>query len=165
MYYHNISKCDMLNGEGLRVVLWLAGCEHKCLKCHNPQTWSGTSGVKFNEKAKEELFSYLKQDNIQGVTFSGGDGLYLPNIEKITLLMREIKKVFPKKDIWCYTGYLYEEVKGLEAMQYVDALVDGKFEIGNLSPSLPWVGSNNQRIINVQESLKKGEVILHELSR
>lgn len=161
MRYHNITKDDMLNGDGLRVVLWMAGCTHGCYKCQNPVTWDPQGGLLFDEAAKEELFEALGKSYISGITFSGGDPLYMGSREDLTNLIKEIKVKFPTKTIWVYTGYLWEEVKNLECMSDVDVLVDGKFIYEQLDASLMWKGSANQRVIDVQKTLAAGEVVLH----
>lgn len=160
MRYHNITKVDMLNGIGLRVVYWCSHCEHACPFCHNPETWSVNSGIPFDENAKQEIFEELSKEEIKGLTCSGGDPLSTINRNEIAELLKEVKAKFPNKDIWLYTGYTWNEIKDTEAIKYIDVLVDGKF-IKELSiPSPKWCGSNNQRIINVQQSLQKGDVVL-----
>lgn len=161
MRYHNITKDDMNNGEGLRAVLWLAGCVHACPGCHNPITWDICGGLEFDSKAKEELFAELEKDYVDGLTLSGGDPLHPQNRKDVEMLLREIRTLFPDKSIWLYTGYLWEEVKELELTDFVDILIDGKFEKDKFSPNLPWVGSYNQRIISVPESKKQGEIVLY----
>jgi anaerobic ribonucleoside-triphosphate reductase activating protein len=151
----------MNNGLGLRTVLWVSHCEHKCSNCQNTQTWDKNGGIPFDEKAKEELFDDLSDENIQGITFSGGDPLSTLNRNEILSLAKEIKEIFPNKDIWCYTGYKWNDVKNLKGIEYLDVLVDGKFEEGLSVPSPKWCGSQNQKILNVQESLKQGKVILY----
>ena len=150
MNYHNITKNDMLQGEGVRVALWVAGCNHKCKNCHNPETWDENGGIPFDEDAKRELLEALKRNYIAGVTFTGGDPLFPGNRETITELAKEIKRRFPTKTIWCYTGYLYEQVKDLEVMKYTDGLVDGPYIEELRSPNEPWVGSSNQRVIRLK---------------
>ena len=162
MRYHNITKDDMLNGDGLRVVLWVAGCSHCCKECHNPVTWDPNGGLEFDDSAKKELFEELEKDYVNGITFSGGDPLHINNIYDITDLAKEIRKKFPDKTIWLYTGSLWEEVKRMELMDYIDVLVDGEFECDKKDANLHWKGSSNQRVINVPESLAKGQVILHQ---
>lgn len=158
MNYHNITKDDMLNGEGLRVVLWVAGCEHNCPECQNPFTHDPNGGLPFTEETKKELFEDLDKDYIEGITFSGGDPLYKDNRETVLNLMKEIREKFPKKDIWCYTGYKWEDVKDLEIMNYIDVLVEGKFIVKLKDNKLHWKGSSNQRVIDVPKS--KNEVVL-----
>lgn len=162
MNYHNITKCDMLNGEGLRVVLWVSGCTHYCPNCQNQQTWSHDSGILFDEVAKNELFSELEKEHITGVTFSGGDPLSELNRTEVLELIKEIKDKYPSKNIWVYTGYSYCEVEHLEGLGLVDVLVDGKYIESLNFPSPKWRGSSNQRLIDVKESLKKGQVVIKD---
>lgn len=161
MRYHNITKCDLKNGMGIRVVLWVSGCEHYCKGCQNPQTWSKDSGIPFDLEAKEEIFNELKKDYVTGLTLSGGDPLAIGNREEVTELLKEVTQLFPNKNIWVYSGYIWEEVRNLEAIKYTDILVDGKFVQELSSPSPKWCGSTNQRIIDVKESLKENKVILY----
>lgn len=152
MNYHNITKEDMLNGEGIRSVLWVSGCMHHCPGCQNPQTWSEHSGILFDEEAKKELIESLKPDYISGLTLSGGDPLFPNNREEILQLVKLVKELYPNKTIWLYTGFLYEDVKDLEIMKYVDVVVDGKFEQNLLDNSLMWRGSSNQQIIRLEHN-------------
>ena len=122
MRYHNITKDDMLNGDGLRVVLWVAGCGHACPGCHNPITWDAEGGLLFDQAAKAELFTELGKDYISGITFSGGDPLFPGNREEISELCREIRQKFPDKTIWLYTGYRWEEIKWLPFLDQIDVL-------------------------------------------
>lgn len=147
MNYHNITKCDLKNGEGIRVVLWVSGCEHKCIGCHNPQTWDKNSGIPFDESAKLEIFEELEKDYVTGLTLSGGDPLFKMNRNEVLDLIIEVKNKFPQKDIWCYTGYKFDEIKDLEHIKYIDVLVDGRFERGLSIPSPKWCGSSNQKVI------------------
>lgn len=162
MRYHNITKDDMLNGDGLRTVLWVAGCSHGCRNCQNPITWDICGGLPFDDAAKEELFAELKKDYVSGVTLSGGDPLHKKNRDDAGALIREIHEKFPEKTIWVYTGYLWDEVKDLPFMRYVDVLVDGKFVEALKDTTLHWKGSSNQKVIDVKRSLKAGKVFLHE---
>ena len=129
MNYHNITKEDMLNGEGLRTVLWVSGCNHNCPGCQNPETHPETSGILFDDDALKELLASLDKDYISGLTFSGGDPLYPNNRKTVTEIAKLVKEKFPCKNIWLYTGYLFEEVKNLEIIQYIDVMVDGEFLI------------------------------------
>jgi len=128
MNYHNITHDDMLNGDGLRVVLWVAGCSHHCKNCQNPITWDPDGGILFDKEAREEIFEQLEKDYIAGITFSGGDPLHEANLKEVTALAKEIRSRYPKKTIWLYTGYLWEEIREWEIMKYLDVLVDGRFE-------------------------------------
>lgn len=161
MRYHNITKDDMLNGDGLRTVLWLSGCSHCCYKCQNPVTWDPNGGLAFDDAAKAELFDNLGKNYTSGITFSGGDPLYLGNRLDLLELIKEIKEKFPTKTMWLYTGYLWEEIKDLELVSYLDVIVDGEFIYEQMDTSLKWKGSANQRVIDVQKTLEKGEIVLH----
>ena len=112
----------MLNGDGLRVVLWVAGCGHACPGCHNPITWDAEGGLLFDQAAKAELFTELGKDYISGITFSGGDPLFPGNREEISELCHEIRQKFPDKTIWLYTGYRWEEIKWLPFLDQIDVL-------------------------------------------
>lgn len=159
MRYHNITKCDMLNGEGLRVVLWCSHCEHNCPNCQNPQTHSENSGITFDNSAKKEIFEELNKEHVKGITLSGGDPLSKLNRDEMCALAKEIKIFYPCKDIWCYTGYEWDEVKDLEIMKYIDVLVTGRFVESLSVPSPRWCGSSNQKILDVQKSLELGEIV------
>lgn len=161
MNYHNITKDDMLNGEGLRVVLWVAGCNHHCKGCHNPITWNENDGLPFDDNAKNEIFELLNRDYISGITFSGGDPLMPCNREKVGETIKEIHNKFPNKTIWVYTGYKFEEVKDLPFMKYVDVLVDGEFVEELKDVNLFWKGSSNQKVIDVKKSLNENKIVLH----
>ena len=151
MKYHNILHDDMRNGEGLRVVLFVSGCEHHCKGCHNPQTWDFNSGLDFTGKEIAEIADQLSKDYISGITLSGGECLHPRNLSEITNLCKWIKRAFPTKTIWCYTGYTYEEVSDLDVMNYIDVLVDGKFVEELASVDYMWAGSTNQRVIRLNE--------------
>ena len=162
MRYHNITKDDMLNGDGLRAVLWVAGCTHKCKGCHNPVTWDIEGGIPFDDAAKEELFEAIKPDYISGVTFSGGDPLHPANHVEVAVLAKEIKETFPNKTIWLYTGFLWEDIRDLPFLKNVDVLVDGPFVEAEKDVTLHWKGSANQRVIDVKQTLKNKNVVLYQ---
>ena len=161
MNYHNITKCDMKNGKGLRTVLWLSGCEHYCKECHNPETWDSKSGIEFDKEAFEELITDLANDYVDGLTLSGGDPLFYKNREEVLSLLKEIKLLFPNKSIWVYTGYVFEDISSLEHLKYIDVLVDGKFVKQLSSPSPEWCGSSNQRIIDVKKTFLNNNNIVN----
>ena len=161
MRYHNITKDDMLNGDGLRVVLWVAGCSHGCRDCQNPITWDPKGGIPFDGDARQEIFEQLQKDYIDGITFSGGEPFHEANVREITGLAREIRSRFPGKTIWLYTGYLWEEIRGWEIVRYLDVVVDGRFEPQKKDLTLKWKGSYNQRVIDVPKTLELGQVVLH----
>lgn len=151
----------MLNGDGLRVVLWVAGCAHACPGCHNPVTWDPEGGLPFDEAARREIYEELEKDYVSGITFSGGDPLHPANIRGVTELARQIRNDFPDKTIWLYTGSTWNGVRDLEVARYVDVLVDGTFQEAKKDNTLRWKGSSNQQVIDVQKTLKTGEVVLH----
>ena len=151
----------MLNGDGLRVVLWVAGCAHACPGCHNPVTWDPEGGLPFDEAARQEIYEELEKDYVSGITFSGGDPLHPANMQGVTELARQISSDFPDKTIWLYTGSTWDEVRDLEVIRYVDVLVDGPFREDEKDSTLHWKGSANQQVIDVQKTLKTGEVVLH----
>lgn len=161
MRYHDITKDDMRNGDGLRVVLWVAGCSHYCKECQNPITWDPNGGLYFDEEAKAEVFSVLGKSYISGITFSGGDPLHPANIRTVENLAREIKENFPRKTIWLYTGSEWEAIRRYSIMKYLDVIIDGEYECENRNTQLRWRGSANQRVIDVQRSLAENKVILY----
>lgn len=161
MNYHNITHDDMLNGEGLRVVLWVSGCSHCCKNCQNPETWDKNSGIKFDADAVKEIEEELNKEYISGITLSGGDPLFIENRETVTELCKYIKNKYPNKTIWVYTGYSYEDISDLEIMNYIDILVDGEYQDNNRNIELKWCGSTNQRIIDVKSSKVRFNVSLY----
>ena len=160
MRYHNITHDDMLNGDGLRVVLWVAGCNHRCKECHNPITWDIDGGIPFDDVAKAEIFAELDKDYISGITFSGGDPLHPENRAEVAALMKEIHAKYPHKTIWLYTGYVWDAIKNLPYIQLIDVLVDGPFGLEQKDVKLHWRGSANQRVIDVKETLCQHQIVL-----
>ena len=151
MNYFQITKCDMLNGDGIRVVLWVAGCSHHCKGCQNAYTWDCTAGLPFTDEVKQELFNALAEDYINGITFSGGDPLFTGNRAAIAQLIKEIKQKFPTKTIWLYSGYLYEDIRTFDEIKPVlndiDVIVDGPFVESLKDDHYKWAGSTNQRVL------------------
>lgn len=166
MYYHQITTDDMNNGEGLRVVLWVAGCNHYCFNCHNKITWDASDGLPFDFETMKELKKYLSHDYISGLTLSGGDPLYPSNREAIYKIIITIKEEMPDKTIWLYTGYTWEEINDDISMKrclpFIDVLVDGPFIDDLKDINYHWAGSTNQRVIDVKKSLEEGSMILYE---
>lgn len=180
MNYHMIRTDDMLNGDGLRVIIFLSGCEHHCKGCHNPETWDINSGKEFTLEATEEILKELNKDYISGITFSGGDPLHEKNLIGVYSLISKIKEEYPNKTIWLYTGYEWKDIdinianivypnltpelliKQARArlVSKCDVLVDGKFIQSLADVNFPWVGSINQRVIDVQKSIKENKIIL-----
>ncbi len=160
MRYHNITTDDMLNGDGLRTVLWVAGCPHRCQGCHNPITWDVEGGIPFDEAAERELFQKLSEDYISGITFSGGDPLHPANRDEVARLAKKVREQLPEKTIWLYTGYNWEDICSLELMSLVDVCVDGQFVKQLFDAKLHWKGSSNQRVIDAKETLEHGKIVL-----
>lgn len=160
MNYHNITHDDMRNGDGLRVVLWVAGCDHRCPRCQNPLTWDPNDGIHFGWKEFFELDRALEKDYCSGITYSGGDPLHICNRECIETLAEFIKWAHPTKTQWLYTGYLWEDIKDLPVMRYLDIVVDGRFVQELADTQYEWAGSTNQRVIDVKKSLKTGSAVL-----
>lgn len=150
MNFQKIESASLSNGEGWRVVLWVSGCSHHCPGCHNKCTWNPNSGRIFDEEAKKKLLEWLSKPYIKGLTLSGGDPLFETNREVLTQLCKEIKTIFPEKDIWLYTGYKFDEIKDLKILKYVDTVVDGRFVQELRDVSLPFRGSSNQNIIKLR---------------
>jgi len=152
----------MLNGDGLRTVLWVAGCEHRCEDCHNPVTWDVNGGLPFDEKAEDELFTKLSPKHISGLTFSGGDPLHPLNRDEVTRLAKKLRETLPEKNIWLYTGYTWEEIRELPIIPLLDVVVDGEFVKAMFDSKLHWKGSANQRVIDVQKTLGTGNIVLFD---
>ena len=167
MNYIKITKNDIANGEGVRVILWLSGCSHKCRGCHNPQTHNPNNGVSFDKQAEKELFEALEKDYISGITLSGGDPLHENNLKDVLNLVNKIHILMPQKTIWIYTGYTWEECLKhpvrKEIISQCDVLVDGRYEEDKRDITLRWAGSQNQRVINIQQSILQNEVVLYEI--
>ena len=164
MNYHKIITDDQLNGDGLRVVLFVSGCSHCCEGCHNKQTWDKNSGKQFTDKEVDTILNMLSEDYISGITLSGGDPLFKDNIDTIYKLIITIRKKYNKsKTIWLYTGYKFEDVKKLynNILQEIDVLVDGKFIESLADVKYKWAGSTNQKVIDVQQSLAQNKIVLH----
>ena len=144
MNYEKIFIHDLVNGEGVRVTLFVTGCEHMCLGCYNKETWSRKAGKPFTKEIREKLLDIIKDHD--GLSLSGGDPLYTGNREEILELCKLFKQRYPDKNIWLWTGYTYDQVKDLEIIKYIDVLIDGRFEKDNKTVK-PWRGSNNQELI------------------
>lgn len=180
MNYLKIEKENILNGVGIRVILWCSGCDHHCKNCQNPITWDPNDGAKFDIKAKNEIFNELSKDYISGITLTGGDPLNTNNLESVLDLVNEIRLSYPEKTIWLYSGYTWEQImypvvtndfnperdKFLkmrrEIVKQCDVLVDGHYEEDKRDVTYHWAGSTNQRVIDVKKTLEQGSVILWE---
>ena len=169
MNYGEIKKCDIANGEGVRVALFVSGCRHHCKGCFNSMTWDFNYGKKFTEETEEEILEALKPNYIDGLSLLGGEPFEPENQEVLVKLLRKVKERYPEKNIWCYSGYLFDaELKKEsrarceytdEMLSMLDVLVDGRFEEDKKNITLLFRGSENQRLIDVKKSLKEGQVV------
>lgn len=170
MNYSEIKKCDIADGPGVRVSLFVSGCTHHCEGCFNEMTWDFAYGRSFDASAQERILAYLEPDYIAGLTLLGGEPLEYVNWTGLLPWLKTVKERYPGKDIWCYTGYRFEEdvlnrfcsqwEDMREFLSYIDVLVDGEFILEQKDISLQFRGSRNQRIILVQESLRAGRTVL-----
>lgn len=153
----------MVDGEGIRTVLWVSGCDHYCNNCQNPNSWDAHKGEIFDGRVKEELFSYVDKPYRDGLTLSGGDPLYIANRNAVVDLCKDFKLRYGNtKTIWLYTGYVWEDILYWDIVYYIDVLVDGLYVNRLRDETLKWCGSSNQRVIDVQKSIKMGKVVLWE---
>ena len=165
MNYHDIKHDDMNNGPGLRVTLFVSGCDHYCNGCQNPETWDTKSGIPFDDTAIEEIFEQLNNDYISGITFSGGDPLNANNRVEVCSLTHQIRLKYGKsKSICIYTGYTWEEIVNTltPVLLGVDVLIDGMFKKDLADVNYHWAGSTNQRVIDVQRSLEEKKIVLYK---
>ena len=164
MNYEKIDKCSVSNGSGVRTVLWVSGCDIHCRNCQNPQTWDFNSGIPFTDDTMQEILYDLSKPYIKGITLSGGHPLDPQNAPEVLKIVKRVKMVFPNKDIWIYSGYVWEDIIKnntlKEILKYTDILVDGAYVDELRDISLPFRGSSNQRIIDVKKSLVENKVIL-----
>lgn len=160
MNYGTIKNCDIANGPGVRVSLFVSGCRHHCKGCFNPETWDFNYGKEFTEKTVNEILTLLKPAHIQGFSLLGGEPFEPENQPVLAELLKKIRGTYPEKDIWCYTGYLHDvdlAVGGKvhtgvtdEMLSYIDVLVDGEFLEEEKDLTLVFRGSRNQRIIQLK---------------
>lgn len=175
MYYGEIKKCDIANGEGVRTSLFVSGCRRHCPFCFNYQTWDFNFGKEYTQEVEDEIVESLSTSYVKGLSLLGGEPFEPENQLELVKLLRRVKKEFPNKTIWCYTGNVLErdllnksfyttEVT-LEMLSLIDVLVDGEFVQDLKNISLEFRGSSNQRIIDVKKTLASGEVVLYELKK
>lgn len=162
MNYNKIRIMDISNGPGVRVSIFVQGCTFNCEGCFNPETHDFTGGKEFTKSTLNKLIELCNRDEIRGLSILGGEPLHLKNISKTTEIARTFRLAYPNKDLWIWTGFLFENKQQEEIMQYIDVLVDGRFEIQNKDIRLKYAGSNNQRVIDVQKSLKENKIILYK---
>lgn len=175
MNYAEIKYCDVANGPGVRTSLFVSGCSHHCPGCFNEIAWDFNYGKPFTQDTIDSIIESLKLDYIQGLTLLGGEPFEYSNQKGLLPLVRQVREVLPQKDIWCFTGFLFDKdiIENMckrwketnELLSYIDVLVDGRFveELKNLN--LKFKGSENQRTILVNESLKSGNVILYDFDK
>lgn len=161
MYYSKIIARDMANGPGWRVTLFVSGCRNRCPGCFNKEAWDFTYGQEFTGETLQELDNMLVDPNISGLSILGGDPFEPENIEMVTAICRYVKEWYPEKTIWVWTGYSLYDVFEEEVIQYIDVLVDGKFEEDKKDLRLKWRGSSNQRVIDIQASIDFGDIVLY----
>lgn len=162
MHYNKIRKMDISNGPGVRVSIFMQGCTFNCEGCFNSETHDFQGGKEFNEETINRVLELASKDYIVGLSILGGEPLHPKNIDGTTKLAKMFKQKYPNKNIWVWTGFLFDDLKDKEVFKYIDVLVDGKFDIKLSNPTLKWKGSSNQRVIDIRESLKKKEIILYE---
>ena len=173
MNYGEIKNCDIANGLGVRVSLFVSGCTHRCKGCFNAQTWDFSFGLPYTRAVEDRIISMLSPDYINGLSLLGGEPMEPDNQRALLPLLRRIRETYPDKDIWCYSGYTFEddllsesrarcEVTD-ELLSYIDVLVDGEFVEEKKNISLSFRGSENQRIIDVPKSLETGRTVIIEL--
>lgn len=172
MYYADIKQYDVANGPGVRVSLFVSGCTHHCKNCFNEVAWDFHYGSEFTEKEADRIIEYMKPDYVRGITLLGGEPMEHVNQQGLLSLVRRIRQTYPQKDIWCFTGYLFDQdIMGRmydqwpetkQLLECFDVMVDGKFVEEQKSMALRFKGSANQRTIDVQESLKQAKVVLVE---
>ncbi len=161
MKYNIVRKMDISNGPGVRVSVFMQGCEFHCKNCFNPETWSFENGKDFTQGTIDEVLDLCNQDYIKGLSILGGEPMHPKNIDGTTKLAKAFKEKYPNKNLWVWSGFKFDEdLKDKDVMKYVDVLVDGRYVDEMHNPSLKWRGSSNQRVIDVQKSLKEKKVVL-----
>lgn len=170
MNYATIKKRDIANGIGVRVSLFVSGCTHHCKNCFNKETWDFNYGEKFTDETAQLILDYLKPSFVNGLSILGGEPFEVQNQGVLITLLRKVKALYPDKDVWCYTGYLFDtqllsESRARceytdEMLSYIDILVDGPYIEEQKDITLQFRGSKNQRIIDVKRSLDSGEVVI-----
>lgn len=170
MNYADIKQYDVANGPGIRVSLFVSGCNHHCKGCFNAVTWDFNYGQPFTEETIDRIIEYMKPNYVAGLTILGGEPFERVNQQGILPLLRKVKEIYPQKNIWCFTGFDFEEdvmqkmypqwEETKELLSYIDVMVDGKFIEEKKDLSLRFKGSSNQKTILVKETLERGELVL-----
>ena len=159
MRYAEIKPVDIANGTGVGVALFVQGCKFHCKECFNTVTWDFTGGKEFTEAVMDQILELLAPAYIKRLTILGGEPLVEENREGVLWILQRVRAKYPTLKIWLYTGYVWEQVKDLEHIKYLDTLVDGRFEADLKDITLKFRGSSNQRIIDVKKSLEAEEVV------
>ena len=162
MHYGKIKKTDIANGPGVRVSLFVSGCRNHCKGCFQPETWSFNYGQEYDGvNTTNEIIEALSPEYISGLSILGGDPIERENISEVVTLCYLVKRLYPNKTIWLYTGYKYEDIAEMypNILEVIDVMVDGPFIEDLKDISLVFRGSSNQRIINVPESVRSGRVV------
>lgn len=163
MRYNKIRKMDISNGPGVRVSIFTQGCAFHCPGCFNSETWDFNGGKEYNDEVIEHILDLCDKDYIEGLSILGGEPLHPNNILGTERLAKKFKERFPNKNIWLWSGYLYEEyICKQNIINYLDVIVDGQFDIKKSSPLLKYKGSANQRVIDVQRTRKNKKIVLYE---
>lgn len=163
MRYHKIRKMDISNGPGVRISIFMQGCTFNCKDCFNPETHDFNGGKEFTEETILRVLELCDDEYIEGLSILGGEPLHPKNIASSTELAKRFKEKYPNKTIWVWSGYNFEkDLKDKEIVDYIDVLVDGKFDTTLKDYSLKWKGSSNQRVIDIKKSLTKDKVVLYE---
>ena len=174
MHYAEVKYFDVANGPGIRVSLFVSGCPHACPGCFNEIAWNYEYGEKYTEEVEEKILKAVSKAEIQGLSLLGGEPLYPANLHALLPLLRKLKERLPKKDIWCYSGYTYEELLSREGEEkkeveelfsYITVLVDGRFVEAEKDITLLFRGSRNQRLICIPETRESGRIVLYERGR
>lgn len=160
MRYNKIRKMDISNGPGIRVSIFMQGCSFHCKDCFNSETWDFKAGKEFNDEVINKVLDLASLPHIVGLSILGGEPMHPNNREGTIKLAKAFKKRYPNKDIWVWSGYLFDELKDIKGLSYIDTLVDGRFVLEKANPTLKFRGSSNQRVIDVKKSLKAGNVVL-----
>lgn len=163
MRYNKIRKMDISNGPGIRISIFMQGCTFNCKGCFNPETHDFNSGEEFDDETIKRIIELGGQDHIVGLSILGGEPLHPKNIEGSTKLAASFKEAYPNKTVWVWSGFLFDrDLKDKDILNYIDVLVDGQFTEDLHDPKLVYRGSSNQRVIDVQKSLKKGKIIIFD---
>lgn len=162
MRYNKIRKMDISNGPGVRVSIFMQGCEFHCKNCFNAETWNFKGGKEFTDETINRVLELSEKDYVAGLSILGGEPMNPKNIEGTIELARAFKKKFPKKTVWVWSGFLYDDImeRNKEVFDYIDVLVDGQYDDSLHNPTLQWKGSSNQRVIDVKKTKKSGKVTL-----